>query len=139
MPILYWYTLKILISFTVTLFWLDLPDIRHCRMLSAKLAAWITLTVVLAVVLTPCEGSDTFDRQMRAPFNGMRGKRFPLNLNMYRKVARKWCGKKCCLTFPSYFWRELPSMEWEERETMKILSHIRQMGWVIKYNWWLQL
>jgi len=56
-------------------------------MLSAKLAAWITLTVVLVVVLTPCEGSDTFDRQMRAPFNGMRGKRFPLNLNMYRKRA----------------------------------------------------
>merc|ERR1712018_508404 len=49
------------------------------------------------VTLATCEGYnlneqeelDTFERQLRAPFNGMRGKRGPFSLNMYKKYLLK--------------------------------------------------
>ena len=56
------------------------------------------MLVVLVVVasLATCEGYnldapeelETMDRQLRAPFNGMRGKRGPFSLNMYKKVTK---------------------------------------------------
>ena len=66
-------------------------------MMSANLSLWMILTVmVLVVTLSTCEGYnlnapeelDTMERQLRAPFNGMRGKRGPFNLNMYKKVTK---------------------------------------------------
>ena len=65
-------------------------------MMSGKLSRWMMLTVMVVVVtLATCEGYnlndpeelDTFERQLRAPFNGMRGKRGPVSLNMYKKVT----------------------------------------------------
>ena len=52
--------------------------------------------VVVVVALSTCEGYnlnapeelETMERQLRAPFNGMRGKRGPFSLNMYKKVTQ---------------------------------------------------
>ena len=55
----------------------------------------MTLIIMLvAVQLRRCEGyipdpsedADGLERHVRAPFNGMRGKRLPISLNMYKKV-----------------------------------------------------
>ena len=54
------------------------------------------VVLVVVVSLATCEGYnldapeelETMDRQLRAPFNGMRGKRGPFSLNMYKKVTK---------------------------------------------------
>ena len=75
--------------------WRTLGELGQ-TMLSVKLSRWIMLTVmVLVVTLAACEGYnlnapeelDLMERQLRAPFNGMRGKRGPFSLNMYKKVT----------------------------------------------------
>ena len=56
----------------------------------------ILVVLVVVVSLATCEGYnldapeelETMDRQLRAPFNGMRGKRGPFSLNMYKKVTK---------------------------------------------------
>merc|ERR1711879_163958 len=75
--------------------------LRHLgqRMLSGNLSIWWILTVMVVVVaaLSTCEGYnlnapeelETMERQVRAPFNGMRGKRGPFSLNMYKKYLLK--------------------------------------------------
>merc|ERR1711874_365300 len=77
--------------------WRTLGELGQ-RMLSVKLSRWIMLTVmVLVVTLATCEGYnlnapeelDLMERQLRAPFNGMRGKRGPFSLNMYKKYLLK--------------------------------------------------
>merc|ERR1719219_265445 len=65
-------------------------------MMSANLSIWMIVTVVV-VTLSTCEGYnldapeelETMDRQLRAPFNGMRGKRGPFSLNIYKKFLLK--------------------------------------------------
>jgi len=57
----------------------------------------ILAVVVVLVTLATCEGYnlntpeelETMERQLRAPFNGMRGKRGPFSLNMYKKFLLK--------------------------------------------------
>lgn len=71
------------------------PGTGRQRMFRAKLSLWLML-VVLVVKLSTCEGYnlnapeelETMERQLRAPFNGMRGKRGPFSLNMYKKVKQ---------------------------------------------------
>merc|ERR1711884_432512 len=68
-----------------------------CRMVSAKLTILMTLVMMLVIALRRCEGyspqpsedTEGLERQARAPFNGMRGKRLPLSLNMYKKLLLK--------------------------------------------------
>ena len=66
-------------------------------MVLAKQAIWMALMIMMAGALKSSEGysvPDTpednqgLEREVRAPFNGMRGKRFPdpISLNMYKKV-----------------------------------------------------
>ena len=56
----------------------------------------VVAVMVVVVTLSTCKGYnlnapeelDTMERQLRAPFNGMRGKRGPFSLNMYKKVTK---------------------------------------------------
>ena len=67
--------------------------------------------VVVLAALSTCEGYnlnapeelETMERQVRAPFNGMRGKRGPFSLNMYKKVNRSFNGKSLKLLSFSIF------------------------------------
>ena len=95
-----------------------------CRMVSAKLTILMTLVTMLVIVLRRCEGYspqpsediEGLERQARAPFNGMRGKRLPLSLNMYKKVIRSLL--RNFITSPSTFivTFEESSVQWNERK-----------------------